>query len=81
MPPAVWMNTALFSEPMWLGLAIPWLVWADSAERSGELDARTALMLGASAGCIALVRTQAATLAFALVCVLVARRRWKPAFW
>ena len=36
MPPAIWMNTALFSEPMWLGLAIPWLVWADSAERGDE---------------------------------------------
>ena len=79
MPPAIWMNTALFSEPMWLGLAIPWLVWADSAARRGDLDARTALMLGASAGCISLVRTQAATLALALVCVLAARRRWKPA--
>jgi len=79
MPPAVWMNTALFSEPMWLGLAIPWLVWADSADREGNLDARAAIMLGASAGCIALVRTQAATLALALVFVLAMRRRWKPA--
>jgi hypothetical protein len=79
MPPAIWMNTALFSEPMWLGLAIPWLVWADSAERRGELDWRTAVMLGASAGCIALVRTQAATLALALVFVLALRRQWKPA--
>jgi hypothetical protein len=79
MPPAIWMNTALFSEPMWLGLAIPWLVWADSADREGKLDARTAIMLGAAAGCIALVRTQAATLALALVFVLALRRRWKPA--
>jgi hypothetical protein len=79
MPPALWMNTALFSEPMWLGLAIPWLVWADHADRENKLDARTALMLGASAGCIALVRTQAATLALALVFVLAVRRRWKPA--
>jgi hypothetical protein len=80
MPPAVWMNTALFSEPMWLGLAIPWLVWADRADRDATIDARMAIMLGASAGCIALVRTQAAALALALVCVLAARRRWKPAF-
>jgi len=79
MPPAIWMNTALFSEPMWLGLAIPWLVWADSVERRGELDTRTALLLGASAGGIALVRTQAATLALALVFVLALRRRWKVA--
>lgn len=79
MPPALWMNTALFSEPMWLGLAIPWLVWADRADRDGSLDARTALMLGASAGGIALVRTQAATLALALVFILSVRRRWKPA--
>ena len=79
MPPALWMNTALFSEPMWLGLAIPWLVWADRADRDGTLDTRAALMLGATAGCIALVRTQAATLALALACVLVLRRRWKPA--
>src|SRR6476659_10998543 len=28
MPPAIWMITALFSEPMWLALALPWLVWA-----------------------------------------------------
>src|SRR6185503_10740783 len=67
MPPAIWMNTALFSEPMWLGLTIPWLVWADAAERRGELDTRTAILLGASAGGISLVRTQAATLALALV--------------
>ena len=79
MPPAVWMNTALFSEPMWLGLAIPWLVWADRADRDGKINARTAVMLGASAGCIALVRTQAATLALALVFVLAVRRQWKPA--
>ena len=79
MPPALWMNTALFSEPMWLGLAIPWLVWADRAESEGKLDARTAILLGASAGCIALVRTQAATLALALAFVLVLRRHWKPA--
>lgn len=79
MAPALWMNTALLSEPMWLGLAIPWLVWADAAERREELDARTALMLGATAGCIALVRSQAATLALALVVVLALRRRWKPA--
>jgi len=65
---------------MWLGLAIPWLVWADSADRRGDIDARMAIMLGASAGCIALVRTQAATLALALVFVLAMRRRWKPAF-
>jgi len=79
MPPAIWMNTALFSEPMWLGLTIPWLVWADAAERRGELDTRTAILLGASAGGISLVRTQAATLALALVFVLAVRRRWKPA--
>ena len=79
MPPALWMNTALFSEPMWLGLAIPWLVWADRADSECNLDARTAILLGASAGGIALVRTQAATLALALAFVLVLRRRWKPA--
>ncbi len=79
MPPALWMNTALFSEPMWLGLAIPWLVCADRADRDGKLDARTAMLLGASAGCIALVRTQAATLALALVFVLAVRRQWKSA--
>jgi hypothetical protein len=77
MPPALWMNTALFSEPMWLGLAIPWLVWADRADRDGTLDARTAILLGASAGGIALVRTQAATLALALTFVLGLRRQWK----
>ena len=79
MPPALWMNTALLSEPMWLGLAIPWLVYADAAERREEVDARTALILGATAGCIALVRSQAATLVLALVVVLALRRRWKPA--
>ena len=79
MPPALWMNTALFSEPMWLGLAIPWLVWADRADDEGSFDARTSVLLGASAGGIALVRTQAATLALALAFVWTLRRQWKAA--
>src|SRR5678809_948946 len=57
MPPAVWMITALFSEPMWLALALPWLVWATGKERrahhacadtGGNAGARTRLRAGDS---------------------------------
>ncbi|HWJ13441.1 MAG TPA: hypothetical protein VNS10_06845 [Gemmatimonadaceae bacterium] len=79
MPPAVWMITALFSEPMWLALALPWLVWATGKERRDEIDAPSAVALGLSAGLITLVRTQAATLVLALVFVLAIRRQWRVA--
>jgi hypothetical protein len=80
MPPALWMGTALLSEPLWLALAIPWLVWAERAV--DDLESSTAaswISLGLTAGLIALVRTQAATLVVGLVLILALRRHWKPA--
>jgi hypothetical protein len=82
MPPALWMNTVLISEPLWLALAILWLLWAEAtASPSTDVTPITAVALGASAGAIALVRTQAGTLVLGLLVVLAVQRRWKPALW
>ena len=82
MPPALWMNTVLLSEPLWLALAILWLLWAETTANPSTVITRiTAVGLGASAGAIALVRTQAGTLVLGLLIVLTIQKKWKPAFW
>jgi hypothetical protein len=79
MPPALWMGTALLSEPLWLALAIPWLLWAEWALDTKESAAGTWLALGLIAGMVALVRTQSVTLVIGLLTILAMRREWKPA--
>ena len=78
MPPALWMGTALLSEPLWLALTIWCLVWIESAiQRPRSIRWSTAIAIGLSAGLIALVRTQAAALVFGIVVVLAIRKEWK----
>jgi hypothetical protein len=80
MPPALWMGTALLSEPLWLALGIPWLLWAEAAvDDPRSTRPRTWIGLGLTAGMIALVRTQSTTLVMGLAAILVIRRQWKPA--
>lgn len=80
MPPAMWMGTALLSEPLWLALSIPWLLRAESAAKDVRAThARTWLALGLTAGIVALVRTQSVTLLVGLLAVLLVRGQWKAA--
>jgi hypothetical protein len=79
MPPMLALSTTLMSEPLWLALAIPWLLWA---ERAGEAQGQPLIRmaaLGACAGALMLVRTQSVALVGGIVLILLLRRRWMDA--
>lgn len=85
--PMLFLGTMVLSEPLFVALLLPFLVWAERAAENaltGSEDARArrdrlvqAISLGAAAGALALVRSQAVVLplAIALIFALRGRRR------
>jgi len=79
MLPMLALGMALVSEPLWLALAIPWLLRADRETGSHSavtpMSWTTVAGLGATAGVLMLVRTQSIALLVGLLAVLLMRRR------
>ncbi|MEO5814902.1 MAG: hypothetical protein ABIT20_06445 [Gemmatimonadaceae bacterium] len=75
--PTLMLASALLSEPLFLALLFPAVVWS---ERSAEAPDRTRVVATAAfVGAIMLVRTHALALLLAYMIVLVARKRWLDA--
>jgi hypothetical protein len=75
--PVVLHGVMVLSEPMFLAALFPVLVACERAGRSGER--RDALVAGAAAGVLALIRTVGVVAIPATALVLAWRRRWIPA--
>ncbi|MEX2152119.1 MAG: hypothetical protein WD825_02210 [Gemmatimonadaceae bacterium] len=79
MLPMLALGLTLVSEPLWLALAIPWLLRADRETGSDSAGTpmrwTTAAGLGAAAGVLMLVRTQSIALLVGLIAALLVRRR------
>lgn len=75
--PVVLHGVMVLSEPMFLAALFPVLMACERAARSG--DGRDALIAGAAAGALALIRTLGAVAIPATAMVLAWRRRWVPA--
>src|SRR5438874_792599 len=76
--PALYLSSMVVSEPLFLALLIPMLLWAERATgREGTL--RTALALGACAGLVTLVRSHGVALIAAIVLIYAVKRRWREA--
>jgi len=79
--PALVLSSAVMSEPLFLALLIPLLVWAErvTMEEQTTASLRQAVLLGAAIAAVALVRTHGIALAGAVVLTYVARRRYREA--
>ena len=75
--PVVVNGVMVLSEPMFLAALFPVLMACERAARSG--NRRDALVAGAAAGALALIRTVGAVAIPATALVLVWRKRWLPA--
>src|SRR5689334_5492208 len=75
--PALFLSSMLMSETMFLALAVPYLLWAEHQVTRDERDVRGAILLGACAGLLFLVRSQAVALVGAVALVYAIRRRWR----
>jgi hypothetical protein len=75
--PVVLHGVMVLSEPMFLAALFPVLMACERAGRSGER--RDALVAGAVAGALALIRTVGVVAIPATALVLAWRRRWVPA--
>lgn len=67
----------VLSEPMFMALLLPALLWAEQAAETGSW--RDAALAGAAAGVLTLVRTLGAVVVPAALLVLVWRRQWRAA--
>ena len=76
--PTLVLSSAIMSEPLFLALLLPLLVWAERAVDQRH-DGRSALLLGAAIGLLALVRTHGIALGAAAVLALLVRRRRRDA--
>ena len=75
--PALYLSSMVLSEPMFLALTLPLLVWAERAIARDKRDVVSALSLGAWAGLLFLIRAQAVAAIAAIAVVYGLRRRWK----
>jgi hypothetical protein len=75
--PLLSLGAVLWSEVFSLALLMPFLVRSDRLVRD-RVSSRDALLLGAYAGVIALVRTQLVFVVPAMCAVLMLRRQWRP---
>jgi hypothetical protein len=77
--PAIIFGVFVLSEPMFMALLLPVLIYAERAsERAGWRDA---LFVGLAGGALAMVRTTAMFVVPAFALVLLFRRRLVPAAW
>lgn len=79
--PSLVLSSAVMSEPLFLALLIPLLVWAErvTTEVGSATRLRQAIMLGAAIAAVALIRTHGIALAGAVVLTYVVRRRYREA--
>ena len=78
--PSLVLSSAIMSEPLFLALLFPMLLWAERAtEENGMQPVRTAALLGIAVGVLTLVRTHGIALAPAIALSYVARRRRREA--
>jgi len=75
--PALYLSSMLLSEMMFLAFALPFLLWAEQRVTREEGDLRGAVCLGACAGLLFLIRSQAIALVGAVALVYAVRRRWR----
>ena len=76
--PSLVLSSAIMSEPLFLALLFPMLLWAERVtEETGVRPMRTAALLGVGVAVLALVRTHGIALAPAIALSYVARRRWR----
>jgi hypothetical protein len=74
--PALYLSSMVLSEPMFLALTLPLLLWAERVIARDERDLGLALVLGACSGLLFLVRSQAIAVIAAVSVVYALRRRW-----
>ena len=79
--PSLVLSSAVMSEPLFLALLIPLLVWAErlTVEDVAPQSPRRAAVLGAAIAAVALVRSHGIALAAAVLVTYVARRRYREA--
>ena len=79
--PSLVLSSAIMSEPLFLALLIPLLMWAErvTTETNSPTPVRRAVLLGVAIAALALVRTHGIALAGAVVVTYLARRRYRDA--
>ena len=79
--PSLVLSSAVMSEPLFLALLIPLVMWAERAMTDTESPAplRRAVLLGAAIAAVALVRTHGIALAAAVLLLYLRRRRYREA--
>jgi hypothetical protein len=77
--PALYLSSMVLSETMFLALALPFLLWAESRLARTDPTPRTAILLGVCTGLLFLIRSQAIALLAAVAIVYAVRRRWRDA--
>jgi hypothetical protein len=77
--PALYLSCMILSECMFLALLVPLLAWAEEATGGPNADLGSAIALGACAGALFLVRSQAIALIGAIALAYALRRSWKGA--
>lgn len=76
--PTLVLSTLVMSEPMFLALLVPLLMWAERVVDEEPSPALVAL-LGIAVGALTLVRSHGIALVTALALVLLVHRRWRDA--
>lgn len=74
--PALYLSSMVLSETMFLALTLPYLAWAERVT-GDKRNFHSALALGACAGLLFLVRSQAIAIVVAIAFVYAVRRRWR----
>ena len=79
--PSLVLSSAIMSEPLFLALLSPLLIWAErvTMEVESPTSIRSAVLLGAAIAAVALVRTHGIALGGAAVITYLARRRYREA--
>jgi hypothetical protein len=79
--PSLVLSSAVMSEPLFLALLIPLLMWAErlTTETDSRTELRRAIELGAAIAVVTLVRTHGIALAGAVLLTYLGRRRYKEA--
>jgi len=75
--PALYLSSMLLSEMMFLAFALPLLLWAETRVMREEMDVRGAIWIGAMAGLLFLIRSQAIALVGAVAFVYALRSCWR----
>jgi hypothetical protein len=77
--PALYLSSMVLSECMFLALLLPMLLWAERATSRDDPSLAAAILMGAAAGGLFLVRSQAIALIGAITLAYALRRHWRAA--